>query len=45
MTCTAYCHVTIILSSGREVSGRAVTAAVAKLEAKLADKTPPPMAA
>jgi hypothetical protein len=39
------CAVTLVLSSGVEISGFAHAAAVSALQAKLADVTPPPMAA
>lgn len=42
---TAYRNVTLVMASGEEISGRALTAAVNALQAKLDDMTPPPMAA
>jgi hypothetical protein len=40
-----YCPTTLTLDNGRELSGLALKTALDALEAKLADKTPPPMAA
>jgi hypothetical protein len=44
-TVASYCGVTLVMASGEEISGRALTAAIDALQAKLNDMTPLPMAA